>query len=93
MCNISTLMYHVIHDDDLEIKLIVLCCIVFYALFDNRLTCVFSRIQKQVRYHEGKVFLGFKAHARLWKPGILNASDFNNERIYLRSPMCSCIAY
>ena len=28
MCNISTIMYHVIHDDHLEIKLIVLYCIV-----------------------------------------------------------------
>ena len=33
MCNISTIMYHVIHDDHLEIKLIVLYCIVLYSSF------------------------------------------------------------
>ena len=36
MSHISNLMYHVIHDDHLEIKLIVLYCIVLYnALLDR----------------------------------------------------------
>ena len=42
MCNISTIMYHVIHDDHLEIKLIVLYCITLQIVKCNRLMILSS---------------------------------------------------
>ena len=61
MCNISTLMYHVIHDDHLEIKLIVLYCIVLYCIVLYCMAChgsAISNIRMLTECHVSRHFLG-----------------------------------